>query len=302
MLRRLGLGFFFTLLVSTSLRADCVLSTADRAFIDSAVASWQTTSRDALQLAPAPLPTLIFFDEHCVYRDGAGSAHDGNIKLPNDERVPVRLMTFASAGTDGKPFLVMALPAVWRADKRHAAKTPKELDRMMRAVFVHEMTHTRQTKALGKRIDAIIAANHLPEDVDDDVVQKKFGDRPGFRAAYEKELALFDAGKIAEGLAAMRARRAMLTGADHAYAELEDVFLEMEGVANWAAYRTEAREMSDAEAANVVRGGRKWWTQEEGLSIFLALDKRMPGWQKLVFRDDSPSLESLLAAAAATKP
>jgi hypothetical protein len=282
----------------------CNISAADRAWIDSAVAAWQVTSRDALGLAEAPLPAMIFFDERCT---ADGKPHGGNVRLPDGAGIPAAVTSFAGSHEE-KPFLVMALPSVWRKVPRHAGN--EHLESMMRSVFIHEMTHTVQSRALGSRIGALIEKSGLPsDDVDDDIVQKKFGADAGHTAAYEKERDLFYAAAgalrpewqrrlVADGLAAMRARRSRFLSGDRAvYGELEDLFLMMEGTANWAAYRHLRRTTPEAEAIAVMRGSR-WWTQDEGLGIFLALDQAMPGWHTRVLGDDPPTLLELLASAA----
>lgn len=283
----------------------CALSASDRAWIDTAIEAWQVTSVEALKLDRAPMPEMILFDETCT---STGKKHEGTITLPDGEKMPAQVTSFAGSH-EGKPFLVMALPSVWRKSRRHAENP--SLDRLTTAVFVHEMTHTVQSKGLSPRIGALIEKYKLPDDeVDDDIVQNKFGKDPEHLAAYEKERDLFYAAAAAAGaaerrklmtaaLAAMRERRArFLSGENAFYAKLEDVFLMMEGAANWAAMKHVAREMPESEAIESVRGRRHRWTQDEGLGIFLAVDATLPGWQKMVMGDDPPSLEALIEMAA----
>jgi hypothetical protein len=176
------------------------------------------------------------------------------------------------------------------------------------------MTHTAQTKGLAPRIGALIEKSKVPDDeVDDDIVQNRFGKDPAHLAAYEKERDLFYASAAAAdpaerrkllgaALAAMRDRRArFLSGENAVYAQFEDVFLMMEGTANWAAMKNAAREMPESEAITNIRGRGHRWTQDEGLGIFLAIDAALPGWQKMVMGDDPPSLETLIERAASGK-
>ena len=86
------------------------------------------------------------------------------------------------------------------------------------------------------------------------------------------------------------------TGPTAAYAELESLFLTMEGVGQWAAYqlaRTRAGG-TDAEALRLVRDNRKYWSQDEGLALFLLVDALVPAWQSRVF---SPTPASPVHAA-----
>lgn len=89
------------------------------------------------------------------------------------------------------------------------------------------------------------------------------------------------------------------SGENAVYAEFEDVFLMMEGAANWAAMQHVAREMPQSEAVESIRGRRQRWTQDEGLGIFLAIDAALPGWQSMVMGDHPPSLEALIERATA---
>jgi hypothetical protein len=279
----------------------CALSDGDRAWATSALEAWRITAAESLHLSAPGQPRIIFFDGQCTWPGdlSAGTPHDGQIALPDGEKMPARVASFA-AWNEGQPFMVMALPSVWKADPRHAAN--KNVEQLTRSVFIHEMTHT-QSGALGDRVGEIITKYQLPSnEIDDDIVQKKFGENAELRAAVEAERDLFYEGRLAEALERMRARRArFLSGENQRYAELEDVFLLMEGAANWAAVRDLMRHMPADEAIAAMRGSRRWWTQDEGLAIFLAIDAAVPDWQSQVFGKNPPTLEQLLERAAAAK-
>jgi hypothetical protein len=256
-----------------------------------------------LQLAPAPLPTFILFDEKCVWRDGKGSAHAGTIALPDGNEVPAAVMAFASAH-EGKAFLVLALPSMWRTEKRH--RDNPRLDLLIRSVFVHEMTHTRQAGSLGAWIGEL-EAQHKIEDLDDDIVQKRFAERDGFTAAFVKERDLLYAianetnadrrrALAKKALSTIKERRARYFRGDDAYfAEIEEIFLGMEGVANWAGFRAAMHAgLPRDEAITLMQGSRKWFSQDEGLALFLAIDALTPGWQKRVFSDKPTGAFALL--------
>lgn len=268
------------------------MSAADSAFLAAALQAWETVRADDLKLAPAPLPSFIVFDQQCVWRDGAGSAHAGTIALPDGNEVPARTMAFASSHA-GKAFLVLALPAVWRAEERY--RDEPALDLLIRSVFVHEMTHTRQADSLGERLTQL-ESQYKIENLNDDIVQQRFASRDGFTAAFERERDLLYAianersvkKRIALAKAASRAieqrRTRYFTGDDAFYAELEEIFLGMEGVANWAGFRAAMHAgLSREEAITRMRGSRKWFSQDEGLALFLAIDALTPGWQRRLF-------------------
>ncbi len=239
-----------------------------------------------------------------------GAAHDGQVTLPDGKTIPAALVTFAATyGVDERPFMVMALPGIWRREPRH--QSDPNLDLLIRSVFVHEMTHTRQAQSTGLWLKSLEERQQLPEDLTDDIVQQRFADRPGFTESYERERDLLFAAAEAAGpgerralakqaVEAMRLRRARyFAGPDAIYADLEDLFLNMEGVANWTAFRLAGDELgSRTEAVSFIRRGGRFWSQDEGLALFLALDALMPAWQSQLFGAAPVSVIDLLEKAA----
>jgi hypothetical protein len=296
----------FLLLAALS---DCQLPDADRAFVANALRTWAEVRVKDLRLAPdAPLPRLIFFDERCVFDGQQASAHGGVIKVPNGNEIPPRLMTFAGSYDHGKPFLVQALPALWRAEQRH--RDNPNLDRLMRSVFVHEMTHTVQTRAFDQRLTAL-EQRHRIDRLTDDIVQDRFASNAEYVTAYQAERDLLYAAaaetdpklrrqKAKEALRMARERRDRFFTGDSKYlAELEEIFLGMEGAAQWAAFRALVADgASRDEALTLIRGGRRW-SQDEGLALFLVIDALMPGkWQSKVLGQKVTPAWRLLADVA----
>lgn len=319
----------------------CTLDDATRAWMQGALEDWDVASREYLRLPPAPLPWMVFIDTACAWHvapDARGDAelaatlapagaplrfagadvevrgvsHAGTVRLPGGQQVPAVPLAFAAPyGDAGAAFFVIGTPAVWMRDPRHAADP--DLRSLIDAVFVHEMTHTRQVGTVYRRIDALAALIPDPETLDDDVIQKRFDSIPAFREAVEAERRLLYGAHeeterlvrprmVADALGQANARRMRwLSGADSAYAALEDVFLTMEGAAQWAAYRTALRHAGpDADSAAVLtwfrRGGR-FWSQDIGLALFLAADEHAPGWQARVFGPEQATIRIVLADA-----
>ena len=254
----------------------CTLDDAGRAWIQGALDDWDVASREFLQLEPAPLPWMVFIDTACVWHvavdargdaglaatlapagaplrfaggtaEVLGVAHTGTARLPGGQEVPAAPLSFAAPYGGEGAFFVIGMPSVWMRDPRHASDPG--LGWLMNAVFVHEMTHTRQVGPVYRRIDALAARIPDPESLDDDVIQKRFDSLPGFRESIEAERALLyraheapdslaRAGMVRDAIAAANGRRTRwFSGADSVYAELDDVFLDMEGAAQWAAYQ-----------------------------------------------------------------
>jgi len=301
----------------------CELSSPDSAWIATALEGWQRESSRALHAPSIRFPTLVLFDTLCSHTllptarpnggvfIGAGqqfvlqnAAHSGTIRAPNGESLSARLVSFASRMPNGDMFFVMSLPSIWRAASRS--------DTLATAVFMHEFTH-KQNPALGARIDALIRRG-LPEEIDDDVIQKRFDSLPAFQRAYEQELDLFYESARAptrelavraarRALAAMDARRTTyFRGANALYADAEDVFLSMEGIGQWAAYLwltdPQGAALSADDAMVYIRRGHRW-SQDEGLALLLVLSRLAPEAPRAMFGPNARTVLPLLRSAVA---
>jgi hypothetical protein len=174
------------------------------------------------------------------------------------------------------------------------------------------MTHVRQFGQIYDRITATATPAHFPENqMGDDIVQKRFGENAEFKAAVEKErdvlLAGFTGDEAAarasarEALALIRARQAKFyTGENAPLSELEDLFLTLEGMGQFAGYSWLAYPKGGAKpsADAVAQMRTRWWSQEEGLAIMLIVSRLVPDWQARAFAQKPATALELLAAAA----
>ena len=290
--------------------------------------AWDLVSRRLLDLPNAPAPQIVFFDSTCVYTTSPVAAHGtptvsgpklrgaklpwhvvahgGSITLPDSSTTTVQLMSFASSTERTGPFFVMCAPQVWQS-VGHPDDNPGL------AVFIHEFSHTRQTSGFADRIGPIDKSWPFKEPLDDDVVQKHFGADSVYVAAYLAERDLLykaaaaptveEARTIAkQALEMMRARHAKyFTGDNAMFATLDDVWLCMEGVGQWDAYawlsHPEGGKMERDAAIKKMVGRGRWWTQDEGLALILAVDRLMPGWPKDEFHVPALGATDLLEKA-----
>jgi hypothetical protein len=314
----------------------CELSTAEAGWIQRALDGWSAVSDNALHFAAAPLPWTVLFDTTCAWHLAATAdtvpdavavttplsfagapvavkavPHRGVIHLPNGRDVPAQPIAMASMYRDGTAtFFVMALPTVWRADPRYARD--QQLEEFFLGVLTHEMVHTRHLFTIIKQAEALARQYSLPDlQLDDDVIQNRFQGVPAFRRAFEVERDVFfravaetrparRRALVAQGLAMARERRRRhFTGANRLYADLEDLFLSMEGAGQWAAYEFAKANprVTPAAAVAFVRATRRYWSQDEGLALFLLLDGMVPDWQSRVFGSTPVSLFMLLEEA-----
>ncbi len=322
------IGLLLALSLAATSPSSCKFEGEPRTWTEGALEAWDRLDRDRIQVAKPTTPTLILFDEACVYRftpdmDGdfrAGGrayavrseGHPGTVELPGGRQVPARKLSFAAPADGGDMFFVMSLPAIWRADEAEG----RDPDLLAMVVFMHEFAHTQQGAGLGRRIDDLISRG-LPENTDDDSLQNSWSGNEGYVAAYESERDLFYEAASAQrptdqrrlltqAAAAVASRRHAYLGDELLWQKADDVFLTFEGTGNWAAWTwlTDPRggAMSRQAATEFVRGGRRWWSQDEGLGIMLALDALLPEWPTHAFGDPGMTAADLIALALGADP
>jgi hypothetical protein len=292
--------------------------------------AWELTSRDILELPDAAAPNLVFYDSVCVYTtmsitaggappvDGPtlhgvklpwrAMAHGDSLTMPDGSVLPVQLMSFANADKKTGPYFVMAAPSYWHQRRIALA------EHGVTGVFLHEFTHTRQIRGMLHIIGPIDSTWAYPEELDDDAVQKNFGKDSVYAAAYRAECDVLyravaadstDEARVlaGEALAMLKRRHARwFTGDKAVFATLDDMFLSLEGAAQWAATawlaHPEGGGMTHEAAVTRMLGNRRVWTQDQGLALFLVVDRLVPDWPQLVFREPSAGAIELLERAA----
>lgn len=311
----------------------CKLESKDQQWIEETVEIWEKVRTDSLKISTQKLPWLILFDENCVWNinpdisefsaqnsikdkivfgkksyDVFALKHEGKISLPENGEIPAQLISFASNYDNGqKAFLVSAMPQIWQ--KAPHLKNEKNVDALVRSVFVHEMTHTFHQKYHAK-LDVIEKKLVGVENFDDDIIQNTFAKNAEFRKTFESEHNLL---YKAVGEKDLRRKRELAKAAfemiktrrdqffineNAVYAEIEEIFLTMEGAANWAAFQSAIDQgLSEADALKLIRRGGKYWSQDEGLVLFLVIDSLFPKWQKKAFSKSQTSVIELLAEA-----
>jgi hypothetical protein len=306
-----------------------------------AISGWESVSRDSLRLPSGRAPWMVFYNAACVWHVGFEvsqldpsavraptalswkgaaleirvAAHNGLVRLPDGSDWPARENTAHASfygGTEAT-FFVVATPDAWRRDPNFASDPM--VDEFFLGVTIHELTHTRHLPLLITRLQAVAARSRPAKlSLDDDVIQKTFGGNADIREAFEAERDVFfeaaaSASReprralIRKGLDLARARRARyFTDENQYYQELEDIFLSMEGAGQWASYVFARRSRSAADAVAFVRDNKKYWSQDEGLALFLLLDLEVPRWQATIFSANDPGPFALLERTLADEP
>ena len=297
--------------------------------------AWELVTKELLQLPVVEPPVMLFYNDSLGYTTAAVSMppgiemkgpmlygrqlpwkvmpHKDSMILPNKQRVPLGLMSFAGPMADGRSFFVMATPGFWKSagvDSRELS-----LDKMLTAVFLHEFAHTRQYEGFGKAIDAI-ERDHPFTDVplNDDIVQGYFKSDSDYVRAFRAETETFYAAAAArtvretkalvkKGLAMLKERQARYFTGDKAILKrLDDIFLSMEGVGQyvgvyWLIHPKGGSLPADV-AVNGFRRNRSQWSQEEGLAMFMALTRlSKPNWADDQFGPKPVTIVELLEKA-----
>lgn len=103
-------------------------------------------------------------------------------------------------------------------------------------------------------------------------------------------------------LTKMRTRREKwFVGDATKWQTIDEIFLTMEGLGQWTAYAwftdKKGLNLDPAGVLPEVRRKRNRWTQDEGLAVFLVVNRLVPGWQKFAFAPQPELAVALLERA-----
>jgi len=240
--------------------------------------------------------------------------HHGELTLPDNQVIPIGLMSFASPLDSTRAFFVMPLPDYWEA----TGVSSKELglENLMIGVFLHEFSHTQQMRNFGKQLSFYEQNNSFEVDFSDDIIQYIFEDTTTYRARFLVETRQFYLASqaknkailkklAAEGLNMYKSRQKdYFYGEYENLQEIDDFFLTMEGIGQYSMYawfvHPQGGGLSKEMALAGVRRGRKWWSQEEGLALFLILDRlsNPTKWSASMFGTETVSVVDLIQVEA----
>lgn len=298
-------------------------------------AAWETVSRDFYKIDRIKPVEFVFFDENYVYStseisvpngeliDGPKlfgkkmiwkrAAQNGEITLPNRQIVPVGLMSFASELKNQNAFFVMPLPEFWK--KAGVESKELGLENLVTGVFLHEFSHTQQMQNFGRKISEYEQKYKFETELSDDIVQDYFEKDTAYNSAFREEVKLFydaaaekdktkSAGSIKESIEKLRSRQNKYFIGDKAhFRKIDDFFLTMEGFGQFTMYlwltSPKGANLSPEIALKGVRRGGKQWSQEEGLALFLLLNKlvKPENWAKSMFGNQTESVIELISKA-----
>ena len=309
-------------------RKGCVLAATERLWLERALVNWEHGSRHILGRSPTPLPWIVLFDTTCTWHlnpahrpefadavslglriEGRAIpawsvAHGGSVRLPTGIEMPVQPAAFASVADNVPvPYLVLALPSVFRRDPTIARDSL--LEERLLSVVSHEILHTRQLVDLRRQLALLREQGaHLPARLDDNVVESLFGSDSAFRRAFSAEVSLLYRAAFEDNREAARTmardalrmvearRRLHFADSVAVYGRLEDLFLNMEGIAEWLRFMLHQRAATFADASEIaafMRGRGNEWAQDEGLALFLLIERFSVGWMERMLGPDMPA-------------
>lgn len=327
-----GLTLALTFLTLPAPAADCAFEGAPREAVDRALTAWNRLDAARIHAADPARPVIQVFDLKCQYAltpsdggdfrvedrsfDVRAFAHNGMIDIGDGDPSPVGKTAFATNNEGGgPPVFVIALPEVWAADTADR----RDAGQLFMAVFMHEFSHVQHMAGLNARFEALAASGYSGMRLGDDAVQRTFASDPDFVAAYRQEMEVLTAAatapdretttaKLAEARALIAARRERwFSSPDRAgWASADDVFLTLEGAGQWAAYSwmTDPQGGGLSPDAAFAAMRTRWWSQEQGMMLMLAIDRLLPEWPTLSFGSDGVTINALLdrALGAAAQP
>jgi hypothetical protein len=299
------------------------------------VTAWEFVSDSIFHLSHNTAPELLFFDDEYTYTTSSISSpggtsfkgpsfwgrklpwrmapHGDSLILPDISKVPVGLMSFAAPTKNGNVFFVMAAPAFW---KKAGIESPQlGLENMLTGVFLHEFAHTRQFKGMGRLVDSIEHQHPFTGiNLSDDIVQDYFKKDSVYTSDFKKEInkfyeAAFTANKDSairltqEALTMLKNRQLKYFTGDKAVLQpLDDIFLSMEGLGQFAAVawliHPHGGNIPFGTAVEGFRRKRNQWSQEEGLAMYLVLNKlEHIDWRKDIFGSHPKCVTELLENA-----
>lgn len=293
--------------------------------------AWELLSKEIYGIEKVKPVDFVFFDDMYVYSTSTvtvekgevvtgnnlmnlnfvwkRTAHNGSMTLPDNSVVEVNLMSYASEiPNQNKSFFVMPLPSFW--EKAGVKSNELGLDNLTIGVFLHEFSHSQQMQSFGKQIGSDEKENDFGVEFSDDIVQNIFSKNTDYVTLYKKEAELFytasqnktlDKKALQDAFETMQLRQSQFfTEKYKSLYRIDNMFLTMEGLGQYSIYiwmiHPKGGNTDREIAINGIRRNKKWWSQDEGLGLFLVLEKLSPpkSWAKKMFEKKAPDVVSLI--------
>ncbi len=295
--------------------------------------AWELVANDILKISSFEPPLMLFYDETFVYTNTKEEIensleikgpqffgkkekwvkykHNDKLTLPNGQITPIKVMSFAGKGKKGSNqiFFVMGTPSFWKQNQIQSDELGDK--NLYTGIFLHEFAHSQQNKNFGKRLQEL-ENNISPEiNLNDDMVQKEMEGNRKYNKAMKAEINLFydafwaidsmETRRIANNALEMYKERQSkyFVGNKETLKLYDDFFLTMEGIGQYVAIawltNPKGANLNIEIAVNGIRRNKKWWSQDEGLAMFLLYNKQQQiAMGKSMFGSDLRTINKLI--------
>lgn len=283
--------------------------------------AWSLVYKDIYKINKLHPVQFVFFDDTYVYSTSSvtipkgqsikgynllnlklkwkKALHHDSLTLPDKTSVPIGIMSFASEIPTNKheSFFVMPLPSFW--EKAGIKSEELGLDNLITGVFIHEFSHSQQMQNFGKNITQYEKQNNFGVPFNDDMIQAIFSDNKDYLDLYHSETdnlyssirdRELNTEQLTKGLSLLTERQThYFKDKYQGLKEVDDIFLTMEGLGQYSMYLwmidPKGGKIDKSIALDGVRRNKKWWSQDEGLVLFLILErlKAPEVWAKGMF-------------------
>lgn len=290
--------------------------------------AWELVYQQVYQMKTFLPVDFVFYDEKYVYSTSAVTVpkgqvvagpslkqqklqwkkalHNGSLVLPNKDTLPLNIYSYASVADTAKltTFFIMPLPSFWQ----QAGVESKELglENLLTGVFLHEFSHCQQMKSFGRKITQLEKQIPAQYELSDDLIQHIFASNEKYLGIYRVELTFLDqqpitSDNIEGALKTIQFRRQQFfKDSFEVFQQLDPLFLTMEGLGQYSMYvwliHPQGANLTKETAIAGVRRNRKWWSQDEGFSLFLMLETLAPAkdWSNFVLGEQMMTVEELI--------
>lgn len=294
--------------------------------------AWELISKDRYHIRKARPVEFVFFDEKYVYSTSnttitngipikgcnllnlklnwKKALHNGTLTMPDKATIPIGLMSFAAEIPQeaNKSFFAMPLPSFWM--KSGVDSKELGLENLITGVFIHEFSHSQQMQNFGKQITLYEKDKIFGDDFNDDIVQNIFQNNTSYVKIYNQEVSLLysaiknnslDKPFLNKAFELMKRRqKEYFKGEYKELTAIDNFFLTMEGLGQYSMYlwliHPKGGNIKKEIAIQGVRRGGNWWSQDEGLALFLVLDNvsKSKKWAKRMFGNETISATTLI--------
>ena len=309
---------------------DAALASLDFQWMQKVLDNWERSCSKDLHIGIEPLPWIIFYDSVAAWHVGAEEkalpkhmteketlkfnkknyaiykvdhSKDG-IWVPGRNAIAISDMALATMPYgNGKTFFIASLPTLFH--KLAPEDQRIFLDVLFMGTNIHELVHTRQLGHVLPQLEALQKEHNLPESLSEEYLATNYSQNKDYTKIFFEEKARYMKAAVSPNLDTCllelskalklteKRHKTFFTGLNAGLAELDEIFLSLEGSAMWAQFHTLLHEpvsgpTSDQLLAWLVERTRTW-TQEQGLALFLLIDRFVSGWSTKYFGQKMPS-------------